>query len=147
MTQSPDASLPRATFARPVAFDLACPHCATVDSIGRGRRPWKTSGHFNPVTSKWRCPTCRRSFVIGLAIWPVRRTGNRQRGVARPADARPTLEQMGELRQLYGVVRQQTRGRGDPVNLVCQCLDRDDFKADCPVHGSDVQVDEKREGG
>jgi hypothetical protein len=125
----------RHTFARVTAFDLQCPHCGTVDSVGPSRRPWKTHGTFNPVTSKWRCPSCRRILVIGVAAWRPQRTGNRQRGVARPADTIPTPVQLVELR---GLVRPETRRRGDPVNLICNCLDRDDVDPACPFHGEEA---------
>ena len=128
----------RHVFARPISFDLECPHCGSVDSIGRSRRPWKTFGHYNPITSKWLCPTCRRLFKIGLAIWPVSRTGNRQRGIARSADTIPSERELQSLRQLSGIVRVQSRGRGAPVNLIaCPCLDRDDFDPACPFHAGE----------
>lgn len=124
-------------FARPIAFDLECPNCGTLDAVRRGRPPWREgSVNFNPLRSRWRCRACRHIFVIGLALWRVSRTGNQPpMGVARPADTVPTLEQMGALRQLLGVAPGRTRGRGDAVNLVCRCLGRDDFDPDCPYHG------------
>jgi hypothetical protein len=73
---------------------------------------------------------------VGLALWPVSRTGNRlPRGVGRPPDTIPTDQQLNELNRLHGVFRKQKRSFGDPVNLVCQCLERDDADPACPWHG------------
>jgi hypothetical protein len=127
----------RYVFARPVAFDLECPDCGTLDVVRAGRGRW--SANFNEITHRWMCRGCRRLWMIGLAVWPLRRTGNRQRGPARPLDVRPTDKQLLDLPQLYGVVRQQRYRRGAPVNLVgCPCLDRDDLDPACPFHGENA---------
>lgn len=127
----------RYVFARPVAFDLECPRCGAVDVARRHHPWWRRRENFNAVTRRWRCRTCRQIWAVGLALWPVRRTGNRQKGPVRPADVRPKPDQLPELRELYGIVRRQPRGRGDPVNLVCHCLERDVDPA-CPFHGWDA---------
>jgi hypothetical protein len=143
---NPPATLPRrSVFARPIAFDLECPFCGALDVVrgvrGGGRR-WR-SPNFNPMTRRWTCRHCRRLFAVGLAVWPVARTGNRPgRGTLRvtePLDTRPKPEHRAPLRELYGLVRQSAHRRGAPVNLMgCPCLDRDDVDPACPFHAADA---------
>jgi hypothetical protein len=137
MTEARSPLHRRYVFARPLAFDLECPTCGTVDVVRHGRPWWRTrASAFNPITHRWRCRTCRQIFAVGLALWPVSRTGNRRpKGVGRPPDTRPSLNQISVLNELRGVVRKQTRSLRDPVNLLCHCLDRDDFDPARPWHG------------
>ena len=127
---------PRRTFARVTAFDLACPNCGAVDCVrtASGLPWWKGTEHFNRVRSRWRCRACRRVYVVGLALWPARRSGNRPRGGAIPPDTIPNRAQREQLWLAYGFVRTKTRGWNDEVNLVCTCRSVDDDHAPfCPL--------------
>jgi hypothetical protein len=139
MTTAPEPG-PRAVFARPIAFDLACPNCGTVDSVGHGRPWWKRPDNFDRFMSRWECRSCRRVFAIGLAIWPVRRAGNRPHfSNRRPVDTIPNRERLEALRALRGLSMWDTRGWRDPVNVVCSCEDPEQNPlSDCSVHGGDA---------
>ena len=139
---------PARTFARLVGFDLACPNCGAVDCVrsASGLPWWKGARRFDSWRSRWRCRACRRVFVVGLAIWPARRTGNAQQRPfdrplndpgrdSRPADTIPSRAQIEELNELHGLVRAQARGWREPVNLICICGSTDDdHRPDCPLN-------------
>jgi hypothetical protein len=74
-------------------------------------------------------------FAVGLAIWPVRRAGNRPPyGDGRPVDTIPSRTHAEPLRELYGLVRAQSRGWREPVNLICNCPAFDgDHAPTCPL--------------
>jgi hypothetical protein len=115
--------LPRRTFARVVSFDLACPICGTADCVRSGGLPWwKGTRQFNP-------------FAVGLAMWRVRRAGNHPRDGGRPNDTIPDRRQLLQLQEAYGLVRAQSRGWREPVNLICTCggVD-DDHRPDCSLN-------------
>ena len=116
----------RRTFARLTAFDLSCPSCGTVDSVSFSRPWWKRKANFDPFRSRWRCRGCRRVFAVGLAIWPVRKAGNRPRE-QRPIDTIPTK---GEL---LGLIQLKDRGWHEPVNVACTCGCDDDHAPDCSL--------------
>jgi hypothetical protein len=56
-----------------------------------------------------------------LALWPVRRAGNVPRPDGRPVDTIPNEFQRFDLNELYGLMRSQSRGWREPVNLICNC--------------------------
>jgi hypothetical protein len=116
----------RRTFARVTSFDLACPVCCAIDSVSCLQPWWRRKANFDPWRSRWRCRRCRRVFAVGLALWPVRRAGNRPRE-ARPADTIPTKQ------ELLGLMLVCERGWGDPVNLACACVDGQSSPG-CPLH-------------
>ncbi len=124
------------TFARIVGFDLSCPNCGTVDCVrsASGLPWWKGTTHFDSWRSRWQCRACRRVYVVGLALWPARRAGNRPRPDGRPIDTIPDRAQVMQLREVHGLVRTQSRGWHEPVNLICTC-DRgdDEHRLDCPL--------------
>lgn len=109
MREVPGRPLPRRTFARVVGFDVACPNCGTVDCVrsASGLPWWKGTRQFDTWRSRWRCRSCRRVFAVGLAIWPVRRAGNRPRGGGRPVDTVPGRTHLLQLQEAYGLVRTQ----------------------------------------
>ena len=127
----------RRVFARVLSFDLECPHCGTIDCVRtRSRLPWlNASPRFHIFRSRWRCRACRRVYAVGLALWPASRAGNRPRGDRRPLDTRPSLTQIMQMRQVLGLVRGQSRGWHDEVNLICICgADADgEHTPDCPL--------------
>jgi hypothetical protein len=77
---------------------------------------------------------------VGLALWPVRRAGNRPRPDGRPVDTIPSYAQIAQLHELYGLVRAQSRGWHEQVNLICTCgsVD-DDHRPDCPLSEDDPE--------
>jgi hypothetical protein len=136
MRINPAPAPPRRTFARVVGFDLACPNCGAVDAVrsASGLPWWKGTKCFDWWRSRWRCRACRRVFAVGLVLWPTRRAGNRPRGGGQPVDTVPSTVQAGSLQLVYGLVRTQTRGWYDPVNLICTCASDDHRHApDCPL--------------
>src|SRR5262245_19799030 len=141
---APPSNPPRTSYcyARVLAFNLQCPACGTVDAVRQvaGRRSRvKRQSHYDWLRSRWRCPSCRRWFAIGLAIWPVRRAGNRPQGGGWPVDTMPTGIQLAENLGLHGLSFSATRGWHDPVNVVCFCGDGDHVD-DCPLHDSEGVV-------
>ena len=91
--------LQRATrfFARPIAFDLECPHCGKVYLV-RMREP---GPHWDPKTARFKCTekTCGRAYVIGIVAWPVKpgRVAN-----ATPEDQVPGPRQLAQMRREGG---------------------------------------------
>lgn len=114
---------PSGTFARLFGFDLACPNCGTADCVrSRSGLPWwKGTRQFDSWRSRWRCRACRRVFAVGLAVWPARRSGNRPRPDGRPVDTIPNQRERNDMRPLYGIIREESRGWREPVNLICNC--------------------------
>ena len=105
----PDANVPdrkplcrtRRIFARLTAFKLSCPDCGAVDCVSFSQPWWKRKANFDPWRSRWRCRSCRHVFAVGLAIWPVRKAGNRPRE-SRPVDTIPTKQELIGLRLAVG---------------------------------------------
>jgi len=107
-------------FARPVAFQMECPHCGRLLIIGRGGRDTEA---FNRITSVLICPQnsdkgapgCGHSFLIGMVAWPMTHSPIKK----RPHDQRPNSDQLAELRELArGVHPKRRKTRGDPVNQI-----------------------------
>ena len=119
----------RRTFARLVAFDVACPQCGAVDSVNSVRPWWKRKANFDFWRSRWRCRVCRRVFAMGVVLWPVTKAGNRPRE-ARPSDTIPTRA------ELLGLLQVEALGWNDPVNLACEC-EAPSWVGDCPLHGAE----------
>jgi hypothetical protein len=133
----PSPPPPSRTFARLVSFDVACPNCGTVDCVrsASGQPWWKGTRGFDLWRSRWRCRACRRIYAVGLALWPVRRAGNRPRPDGRPVDTIPSYAQIEQLNELHGLVRAQSRGWHEQVNLICTCGSvGDDHRPDCPLN-------------
>lgn len=136
--------VPSRTFARVLDFDVVCPQCGTIDCVrSRSRLPgWKARLRFNPITARWQCRACRRIYAVGLAVWPVRRTGNVPRDFGQPVDTVPNEFQRADLHELYGIVRAESRGWRDPVNLICTCPAFEGKHApDCPLAGRSADAD------
>jgi hypothetical protein len=149
--RSTTSPLPRRTFARVWAFDIACPNCGVIDCVRTrvGRPWWKDTNHFHRWRSRWRCRACRRVFAIGLAIWPVRRAGNRPaKGCTMPSDRLPTLRELQQLRDLHalGLVQATTRGLSEPVNVACYCEAQQGDDPECPLHGRPDEPEPATEG-
>lgn len=93
--------LQRATrfFARLVSFDIECPHCGTIYQVryvGRRRRNPLGAAQWDPWTARLQCGTCRRSYVLGVVAWPIRRGINTAN--APPRDQVPSPRQLAQLR-------------------------------------------------
>ena len=132
MSETPVGPLRRHVFARVLSFDVECPNCGAVDCVRTGRQ---LSPRFHPFRSRWRCRDCRRIYAVGLLLSPVRRAGNHRRNGGFPLDTRPTLRQLGEMRRVLGLLREQSVGWYDGVNLICICgADEDaEHTSDCPL--------------
>jgi hypothetical protein len=143
-------------FGRVDRFTVECPRCAELISatyerrmpIGHVRRAEaarkrpsaKQTIIYNPLTSRLCCPRCRRTFAVGLVLYPVHPRSQPQ----QPDDTRPTWEQLLELRQLgAGFYIPETIKGKDPVNLFvereCPC-EGGKVVLDCPIHGWDPEA-------
>jgi hypothetical protein len=142
-------------FARIDRFTCECPRCGQIiqahfdRAIGQIRREQAENKRparglrmtYNPLSSRLTCPQCRRTFGVGLLLYPVhpRATGR------QPVDTRPTYQQLMDIRQQAGgfFVHQPKRG-ADPVNLAveaeCSCPPRG-RRSDCPIHGWEQGAD------
>ena len=89
---------------------------------GQGRR--MLSG-WNPLTSRWQCPSCRMTFTVGLVFWPVTKGGAPPgKGVTIPADQVLDYRQLGQLRaQAEGLwMREPIKGcRAEGSNITARC--------------------------
>lgn len=94
---------------------------------------------YNPLTQRLTCPQCRRTFGVGLLLYPVKA----QSPATQPYDTRPTYRQLLELRQMMtGFFVDKPLSGSDSVNLAieqeCTCKDLFGRGSDgCPVHGWD----------
>lgn len=144
-------------FARIDRFTCECPRCgqiirahfdAPISQVRRklAQRVRESRNHggqrltYNPLTSRLRCPSCKRVFGVGLLLYPVH-----ERAQARqPYDTQPTYRQLAALRQQGGgfLLSRPIKGR-DSVNVVTQGICRCLFgRVDpiCPVHGWEEQI-------
>lgn len=153
----------RRLFARVERFVVECPGCGTINraafqTIGAARR--KITGRkkpdrhrqieiYNPITQRFRCWECRRTFVVGLLLYRPA-MGHRP---AQPYDTTPTWAQLHELRQHSASVYLQGQriAGSESVNILveqaCSCVqgEGDGGKAvdsRCPVHGWEEQLTE-----
>ncbi len=55
-------------FARIRAFDISCPKCGCVASVGAG----KATKHWNPINLKWECSKCHAIYFLGVIAWQAR---------------------------------------------------------------------------
>jgi len=100
---SPTALAPLATlvvrasrfFARPRAFDIECPLCGTVFLVGLHRKHRK---YWDPKTSKFTCMYCERTWIVGIALWSMKR--GIAAPVTKPGDQIPHERQLAQLRAL-----------------------------------------------
>jgi hypothetical protein len=91
-------------FARPIAFDLECPHCGDVYTVrpGTARRKSVRDPNWDPWTARFRCTNkeCGRTYLIGLLAWPIVAAPNA--ASAPPADQVPHERQLVALRKEGG---------------------------------------------
>ena len=48
-------------------FHLECPACGALDHVTK--RYARHRGSWNPDTARWRCPGCRKQWIVGVALW------------------------------------------------------------------------------
>lgn len=139
MPRLPEPPKADSFFARVEAARLECPRCGYLDrfstkgpvkgkvgdpdrtkrKLGKGRSP----AGWNPLTSRWQCPSCRLTFVLGLLAWPV------ERGPAAatlPRDQVPSVRQLAQLRAQGGGLWMRDavkgwRATGSNVCAGCTC--------------------------
>jgi hypothetical protein len=128
-------------FARALAFDLECPYCGLVYRIRATTNP-RT---YNPRTAIFYCngkAGCRRSYVIGLLVWPKGRGAG---AGTPPTDQVPGPRQLAQLRQEAGAWwmtdEYKHKGRPDPTNLTGE----DDRLAPENPYDVDLATTEPRE--
>lgn len=131
-------------FARIDRFHCECPSCGSLivaakdpgekgRNLARLRRKLTT---YNPITAVLYCPHCRKSYGVGLVLWPMHRGSSPTR---IPTDHQPTRRQMRELAtKSYGIWTEEIKRQGDELNLAidepCSCP-AEGWHAGCPVHG------------
>jgi hypothetical protein len=145
MPHTPTAPPGTRFFGRIDRFHCECPSCGTIivahkdTTISSQHRAFKQrrATQYNPITSVVYCPGCRRSFGVGLVLWPYRR-GPHQ---AIPADHQPTRREMRQLAQYsYGLWGLEIKKQGDELNIAIDeecCCPRTEggYAMACPVHG------------
>lgn len=89
-------------FARILSADLACPRCDEVTRIGtRGTRRAEAGMYvddrvWNPLTCRWRCPSCKLTLRLGVVAHPLVKRSSREK--RRPPDSAPNMAQALKLR-------------------------------------------------
>jgi hypothetical protein len=134
-------------FGRIDKFHCECPNCATLivahkdPSLKTATLTRLKHGRtlYNPISSTLTCPQCRKTFGVGLLLWPIAPGG--QRGPI-PSDHQPTRRQLVELAKYsYGIWAAEPRRQGEPFNVAvdgeCTCPPRG-WRPSCPVHGWDA---------
>lgn len=142
-------------FARLDRFHCECPSCACLivaakdpnQTPARLRRMGARLTTYNPLTSTLYCPRCRRSFGVGLLLWPIQRGGRKHQ---IPADHQPTRRQLRDLAQYaYGIWADEVKKQGDALNVAvdqaCTCPQEEGGWAPrCPVHGWERHLERQR---
>lgn len=138
-------------FARVRAFDIACPRCDRLYTIGEGRKG--KAYVYDKAKSQFHChPGCGLKLTIGILAWRMR---NGPTGI--PEDIVPTFREALRLRELMGLggtlmdeigldakgnPEDLRHGAKEPVNIVirgeCRCGLAEGGKLihpACPIHG------------
>jgi len=145
-------------FARIDRFHCECPACGAMivahkdPSIPKTHSAFKRrrATQYNPIASQLTCPECRRTFGVGLVLWPLRRGARRTN---LPADHQPTLRELRALAgQAYGLWASEIKRQGDALNLAidAECIcPPGGWRGDCLVHprlfGGALDDEEKSE--
>jgi rubrerythrin len=156
-------------FARLLSVLLECPSCGFLDAFRwrkltartirrrkagaysakakqKQRYSEQTDG-WDPATGLWRCPQCKRRFVLGLLAWPM---GQHAGGEpTRPRDQVPSERELGQLRArnvgglwLPEALRQASK-RPEHSNITARCSCQpgtaytDQRDRACPLHGEE----------
>ena len=150
-------------FARLDRFVCECPRCTTlihahfdlpvgnIRSKQRARRrPSRAKTMtYNPFSSRLTCPMCRKTWGVGLLLYPV----HRRSPSAQPADQKPTYHQLLQLRQYAGgFLAERVLKGADEVNVAmtadCTCpQEAGGIDMGCPIHGWDESNRRMRETG
>lgn len=121
-------------FAQILSFRCECPACGRLHIISQSGQH---AARYDRVTATLRCanPKCRRAYQVGLVLYPVT-LGIR---VGQPADQRPTVAQLAELRDVCrGWFQEGHRKRArESGNIVAEwpCSCQETGVRLCPVHG------------
>jgi hypothetical protein len=129
-------------FARIDKFHCECPACGAIIVAHRdGTRGSEHSAfkrrravQYNLIASQLTCPDCRRTFGVGLMLWPLKRARKR---ADLPADHQPTLRELRALAGLaYGIWATEVKRQGDALNIAidAECICVEGWRGDCPVH-------------
>jgi transposase-like protein len=107
----------RLQYGQVLTFRTECPHCGRLIYPPR-------HGTYNRHTQRVLCPDpqCRRQFVIGLILWPLRPGSHYT--YQRPRDTKATLRHMAQLRDPFRArVPEIAKKGGDAVNVLGEELE------------------------
>ncbi|HKB39431.1 MAG TPA: hypothetical protein VKD72_23545 [Gemmataceae bacterium] len=148
-------------FARLDRFECECPNCGRLlfAALDMRRAPnglWGINARrtvakseprrksvrnltWNPYSQRLCCPWCRKSYVCGLLVFPVK--NGMWRLVRPPFDAKPNKRELAEIRRRAGGwYLTHEFLRGEHANLAvqqpCVCPETGLEVPDCPVHGA-----------
>lgn len=149
-------------FARIECARLECPRCGYIDQfkghmvkgkVGNPRRRLqeraKELGGWDPLTSRWTCPSCRLRFVLGILAWPI---GKGSATPTLPRDQVPEVRQLAEIRAQAEGLWMQTPidpWRPDGTNICpgCTCAEgahgTEEEDPLCPFAGAEVPENER----
>lgn len=103
-------------FGRPHGFDVECPRCGLVILVHARPRTMRLrtakgtrAGGWDPLSSRWKCPSCQKTWTVGLAVWEV---SEEEQAGGLPRDQVPDLDQLAQIRQATGAWVQWDRARG-----------------------------------
>lgn len=128
-------------YARVHAFDAACPACGYLIRAGAAQG---TKGVYSANIAQAQCPGCRKSFIVGLLLWPIA-VGGGQRGrhPTRPADQLPgPRERLAYRNQAGGWwpktsikrTRAETSNVAGPEEDACTCAPGGTVNPTCKLH-------------
>lgn len=124
------------TYALVTAGRLACPSCATIILFGPGQPHAK---QYDKITGFIECQICKRSYQLGIVLWPARKGRRKGGDSAQPKDQRPTVRELAQLRDYArGFVAEADKDPTDPVNRFLAgecCCEPLPWRAECPIHG------------
>lgn len=110
-----------------------------------GRQPGlKVTATWDPTTSRVKCRSCGKSYLIGLIAWPVRAGGWSQG--TKPMDQVPNERQLAQMRAEAGGYWMddelaQPRYKPEHTNITVKCTCPQDDRGEitvspeCGIHG------------
>ena len=91
-------------FARPLSFDMECPHCGDVYSIrmAGARKSHTKDPNWDTLTARFTCTNtaCARSYVLGIVAWPI--IASPRVASSPPMDQVPSPRQLAQMRKEGG---------------------------------------------
>jgi hypothetical protein len=147
-------------FARIDKFECECPSCGRLISSALDKRnPTRATAEarqlqartnkriwdsvWNPHSQRLACPWCRKSFVAGLLLYPVKPHGGRP--LDAPPDVALTSRELAVMRQrAQGWYVRQLYRAGQHVNQAvmtpCSCPEPG-WSVTCPLHGDPDELE------